>query len=56
MASAAGQELDKLLLRCDAVSETDPHILHAKQKRLFQKLLNGGIVREAGRWDFLLPE
>ncbi len=50
------QALYKLLLKCDAVQEIDTASLSVKENELLKSLLNEEVIREAGRWDFLLEE
>ena len=47
------ESLYRLLMRCDAVQDIDPAAGGDRQERFFNRMLREGIVREAGRWDFL---
>lgn len=48
--------LYKLLLKCNADHDFDEAALTDKEKNFLQKLLDEGIIREAGKWDILFPE
>ena len=53
-ASFFGEDLYRLLMRCDAVQEIGD--ADDRQRRFLGRMLAEGIIREAGFWDFLAEE
>ena len=55
-ASFFGESLYRLLMRCDAVQEIEMEELESGQRTFMNRLLDEGVIRVSGFWDFLQEE